>query len=80
MGGSLKEVSILKNCYISADPKGRLNSKLVLGACHNESSGNINIYYDFAAGFAKHKCFVEHFFYSGELIFITHTRVFSRSK
>jgi hypothetical protein len=26
MGGSLKEVSILKNCYISADPKGRLNS------------------------------------------------------
>jgi hypothetical protein len=28
MGGSLKEVSILKNCYISADPKGRINSYL----------------------------------------------------
>jgi hypothetical protein len=25
MGGSLKEVSIKKNCYILADPKGRLN-------------------------------------------------------
>jgi hypothetical protein len=30
MGGSLKEVSILKNCYISADPKGRLNSYLLM--------------------------------------------------
>ncbi len=34
MGGSLKEVSILKNCYILADPKGRLNSKLVLEKTH----------------------------------------------
>ncbi len=25
MGGSLKEVSILKNCYVLADPKGRIN-------------------------------------------------------
>ncbi len=31
MGGSLKEVSTLKNCYILVDPKGRLNLYLYLG-------------------------------------------------
>jgi hypothetical protein len=35
MGGSMKEVSILKNCYILADPKGRLNSYLMVGEGYN---------------------------------------------
>ncbi len=46
MGGSLKEVSILKNCYISADPKGRINSYLFRGCfCQlfNSESNVLNL-------------------------------------